>query len=89
MKLEQIADGIFHVKAETAKELGYSFVRPQEYYENAELQANMVDISGNTVRQFKLWKGSNTISTQNLSPGLYFLKVQTQMGNGTYKFIKQ
>ncbi len=60
-----------------------------EYYENAELQANMVDISGNTVRQFKLWKGSNTISTQNLSPGLYFLKVQTQMGNGTYKFIKQ
>jgi hypothetical protein len=50
MKLEHIAEGIYHAIGETPKELGMSFVRPQEHYESSKFRGKIF-----TFDEFKDW----------------------------------
>ena len=60
-----------------------------DWTNNAPAALTVLNLQGAIVRQGRLKQGSNAISLADLSAGIYLLRITTQNGSSTQRFVKQ
>ncbi len=66
----------------------FLYVKGDAFLLNSIINARLIDINGMYVSQIKIESDKLVFSNQNLSPGVYFLFIETPINNFNYRIIK-